>query len=204
MKVLFLGAHCDDIELGCGATISKQVGWESHCAVFSYKPVTAHWGVDVDFGNVRRTCKKALDCLGAKSVSVFDFPDTFFYESRQGIWEALRNLEESIKPDLVFTHFPDSHQDHCTLYEETCRNFTSVSVNLYRPHSCSSTAYSANVFSVVGKDDVFKKIAALKLYEMFTERPFFREDRIRSDMVHFGSQVHKDFAEGFVLGRSLL
>ena len=88
MKVLFLGSHCDDIELGCGGTIFKHRNdWQITCAVFMTE------GSHINYPNLSRHSKDALNILEVKDVRHFNFPVNKHWNHRQKIWEELHALD---------------------------------------------------------------------------------------------------------------
>jgi LmbE family N-acetylglucosaminyl deacetylase len=106
--ILAVGAHPDDIELGCGGTIgAASASGKKVVAVFLTK------GEKSGDPHVREAeSKKALSMLGVNEVIFGDFPDTEIPTSHQGV-EFLEKVYESCKPDTVLTHtLNDTHQDH--------------------------------------------------------------------------------------------
>ena len=106
--VLAVGAHPDDIELGCGGTIYK--------AVQAGAKVTALYltrGGRLADTNVRmKESKEALHILGVNDVSFENFPDTQIPDSYETI-SCLEHYAVKCNPDIVLTHsVNDTHQDH--------------------------------------------------------------------------------------------
>lgn len=106
--ILAVGAHPDDIELGCGGTLYRAIQ-RGTCAiaVFLTKGEKS--------GNMETRIEEsteALRVLGVKEVHFGDFPDTEIPESFKAI-DYLEQFAIKYKPDLVFTHtVNDTHQDH--------------------------------------------------------------------------------------------
>lgn len=119
-RILCLGAHCDDIEIGCGGTIlrlleedpSREIYW----VVFSSNQVRK-----------REALKSAgLFLAHAKSrkVKVLRFRDGFFPTLHQRIKTEFERLKKEFDPDLILTHYrQDLHQDHRVLCELTWNTF---------------------------------------------------------------------------------
>jgi len=205
MRALFIGAHCDDVELGCGATIYvHRESWDISCLVLSHRVVSSHWGEDGDYDGLDIICRDSLALLGAKDVEVLDFPCTYFYRDRQAIWEAIHKAEERVNPDVVFSHYLDTHQDHETVHQETRRNFKDKSVYFYRPHNRDVGDYPVNAFFEVGDCAVEAKLKSLSKYKMFNHRGYLKENVLRSSMTHFGSQVCCYSAEAFVIEKQVV
>jgi LmbE family N-acetylglucosaminyl deacetylase len=119
-SVLCLGAHADDIEIGCGATILYLLGQNPALEV--------HWVVLSAAGERER---EALDSAatwlaGSKSrpdIRVAGFGESYFpYESE--VKRYLGELSVDLDPDLIFTHQgADLHQDHRVVSELTWQSF---------------------------------------------------------------------------------
>jgi LmbE family N-acetylglucosaminyl deacetylase len=109
--ILAVGAHPDDIELGCGGALcaNRKVG-NRIIAVFLTKGGKS--------GNeYSRMCesKDALKVLGVDEVYFGDFPDTAIPNSFEAI-EFLEGYEVKFKPDVIYTHSVNEiHQDHRTI-----------------------------------------------------------------------------------------
>ncbi len=106
--ILAVGAHPDDIELGCGGTLSAaSTDGKRIIAVFLTK------GEKSGDPEMRmQESKAALSILGVRDVVFGDFTDTEIPSSHKGV-EFLENLFELYKPETVLTHtLHDTHQDH--------------------------------------------------------------------------------------------
>src|SRR3954469_17102075 len=108
--VLALGAHPDDLELGCGATLAKLSarGVAVHAVIFSDGKQGGSPGFD-------RTAESraALQALGAASVTQHDFRDTCLHEALNDLIACTEDHASKLAPDRVYTMFHlDRHQDH--------------------------------------------------------------------------------------------
>lgn len=118
LRVLCLGAHSDDIEIGCGGTLLQLVrgGAEVHWAVFSGDSARAE--------EARRSARRFLGRSGATRLTLSEFRDGFFPTHFAELKEALEEIGSRVRPDLVFTHFRhDRHQDHRTLSDLSWNTF---------------------------------------------------------------------------------
>lgn len=113
LKLLCLGAHSDDIEIGCGGTILALLE--------KYPDVDVQWvvfsGEGVRAQEARDSAELFLARAGKRTISVQGFRDSFFPSQ----WEAIKLSMNQIKafaPDLVLTHYRDDlHQDHRVISE---------------------------------------------------------------------------------------
>jgi LmbE family N-acetylglucosaminyl deacetylase len=193
-KVLFLGAHPDDIELGCGALLSNIADKaEILCVTLSdnqQNPALAGL-VEEHFSSM------AILGIPKKAVKVEDFETRNFPRDRQQILEYLYELNGSFRPDLVFVHTQaDIHQDHKAATEEALRTFRGVSVlgfDVLR----SSYGFFPHFLVEVNEEDVERKLNALSAYETYGNRYYFDPEVIRSTLVRHGALAEKPYAEGF-------
>ncbi len=115
MNILAIGAHPDDIEIGCGGTLIKY-SQEGHQV---YLLVATHGELGGE-GLVRtEELRRSAEIMGATDLFTFDYPDTQLPLDK----ELIARIEEVIKvvsPEVIFVHyFDDTHQDHRTLSQAT-------------------------------------------------------------------------------------
>src|SRR5262245_51385951 len=118
--VLCIGAHCDDIEIGCGGTLLQLRA--------SYPDVAVHWVIlsappDRE-PEARASARSFLGDGAAHSVSTRQFRDGFFPFDGAEIKLYFEELAKRFKPDLIITHDrSDLHQDHRLVGELTLQTF---------------------------------------------------------------------------------
>jgi LmbE family N-acetylglucosaminyl deacetylase len=191
-KVVILGCHCDDIELGCGGTLHKHKNnWDITCFVLSKH------GNEKQLKNLYKTSKKSLQLLGMNKIKHFNFPINNFHKHRQDIWETLNCINEKLKPDLVITQNPDEHQDHATLFNETIRNFRKSSIVTYNSSIRNCMNFSHCIFETIKQKDVDAKIKSLKLYKMYKDKIYFHPKNIESMLRVQGIYIEEEFSEIF-------
>ncbi len=117
LKLLCLGAHSDDIEIGCGGTVLQLLATRSNLAVvwvvFSSGPERER--------EARTSASLFLKQAKRKQkVIVKKFRDGFFPYQGAKIKEFFEELKKDVNPDLIFTHYRhDRHQDHRTISDLT-------------------------------------------------------------------------------------
>ena len=115
-RVLFLGAHPDDIEIGCGALVHNIVQkTEILCVTLSDNQKNP------DLKKVKSEHFRSMEVLGVSGEQILmgPFSTRVFPDSRQDILEYFLKLRKDFQPDLIFTHSKqDVHQDHNTMTEE--------------------------------------------------------------------------------------
>lgn len=120
LKVLCIGAHSDDIEIGCGGTILRLLE--------EIPAVHVHWVVLGAPGprgaEAVASANRLLANAHTKEVVVKEFRDGFFPHSGAEIKEFFEDLKLVCAPDLVLTHYRnDLHQDHRFVSELTWNTF---------------------------------------------------------------------------------
>jgi LmbE family N-acetylglucosaminyl deacetylase len=125
--VLCLGAHCDDIEIGCGGTLIE-LSRRHPQARF----VWAVFAGDEVREQETRAAAAALLAGASVTVEVHRFRESFFPYVGSQIKDAFESLRSRVTPDLVLTHhLSDRHQDHRMLAELTWNTFRSHAILEY-------------------------------------------------------------------------
>jgi len=178
--VLCLGAHCDDIEIGCGGTILRLVQ--------QFPDLNFHWvvfssgGVRTD--EARSGASKFLDGAGGSTVVVRDFRNGFFPYVATEIKEFFEELKAQVSPDLIFTQYKaDLHQDHRLLAELTWNTWRNHLILEYEIPKYDGGLGSPNFFVPVAEDLCRRKIEILmECYGSQRSKQWFTEDTFRAIM----------------------
>jgi len=193
-RVLFLGAHPDDIELGCGALIHHIKGMSDLlCVTLSDNQKNPL------LKNVVDEHYKSMEKLSVpkEKVMLGPFTTRIFHDSRQEILEYFLKLRKDFQPDIIFVHSKqDVHQDHNTMTDEALRAFRGITVlgfDVVR----SSHGFFPHFLVEVTEEDVNAKIEALSQYETYRDKYYFNNELTRSIMVRHGALAELPFAEGF-------
>lgn len=193
-KVCFIGAHPDDIEIGCGALIAHIADQtEVRCVTLSDNQKNPA------LKNVVNEHYKSMAALGVprENVIVGQFETRRFPQSRQEILEYLIDLNKAFHPEIVFVHTKaDIHQDHATITEEALRAFRGTSVlgfDVIR----SSYGFFPSFLVEVTEADVQKKIAALAEYHTYDSKYYFDPEVTRATLIRHGALAERKYAEGF-------
>jgi LmbE family N-acetylglucosaminyl deacetylase len=126
--ILCLGAHCDDIEIGCGGTLI-----ELRRRHPQLRFVWVVFSGDAIRERETRAAAAALLGAGAKvTVDVYRFRGSYFPYCGADIKDAFEVLRSRVAPDLVLTHYlGDRHQDHRVIAELTWNAFRSHAILEY-------------------------------------------------------------------------
>jgi LmbE family N-acetylglucosaminyl deacetylase len=118
-EILCLGAHSDDIEIGCGGTILRLLK--------AYPRLRLHWAVFSAAGARGQEAAKGAELFAAgceKKVVLKEFRDGFMPYDGAALKDCFEQLKMQVNPDLIFTHWHgDAHQDHRLISELTWNTF---------------------------------------------------------------------------------
>ena len=193
-RVLFIGAHPDDIEIGAGALIADIVDkTDLLCVTLSDNQKNPAL---INVVNELHNSMHVLN-VNKNDFIVGEFETRRFPQARQEILEYLINLNRTFDPDVIFTHSnADIHQDHATATQEALRAFrgkTVLGFDVIR----STYGFFPNFLVEVSEEGVNKKIEALAQYKTYSDKYYFSEEITRSTLIRNGALAEKRFAEGF-------
>lgn len=192
---LVLSPHSDDAELAMGATMAAiaRVGNRVVNKIFSY----------CDSSALIYEAKEANLILRSEIATEpgWTYKVRHFNAYRQGILEDMIDLRNKYKPDFVFCPSSDDlHQDHQVITAEARRAFKHCTLLGYElPWNC--TGFKNQVYSVVTKDDLMKKVAAIRAYKSQDHRIYTKDDKIWASAAFRGTQGGVEYAECFEVFR---
>lgn len=193
-RICFIGAHPDDIELGCGALISNiRNQAEVLCVTLSDNQKNPKLKTIVE------EHRNSMRTLGVKAENdiVKDFETRRFPDARQEILETMIDIRKNFKPNLVFVHTKnDIHQDHATVTEEALRAYRGITVLGYDVLRSSYGFFPHFLFEVT-EEDVNHKLAALAEYKTYRDFYYFDPEITKATMIRHGAICERKYAEGF-------
>ena len=172
-RILCLGAHCDDIEIGCGGTLLKVLeaspGAHVDWIVFSSS--------DVREPEARAGAAKFLEGAGSSNVVVESFRERYFPYVPE-IKEYFDDLGATLRPDIVFTHFRDDlHQDHVLLAELALNTFRDNLILEYEIPKWDGDLGRPTVFVPLEQSQVDAKVDAIwDAYESQHDKHWFTKE----------------------------
>jgi len=196
MKVLAVGAHPDDIELGAGGTIARHVkeGDEVHFLILTYGEKS---GIKSER---EREARKSARILGVKSIRFGGIPDTKVTDSIETIM-IIENVINEIKPDRVYTQCPkDRHQDHRNTALATFSAARRVAEILSYESPDSYPNFIPQYYVQIS-DTISQKILALKEYRSQQNKRYFEVNAIKGLAQFRGYQIGVAYAEAFEVVR---
>jgi LmbE family N-acetylglucosaminyl deacetylase len=172
LRLLAIGAHSDDIEIGCGGTILKLVEQGSLSEV-CWVVLTGETKRSAEAG---QSADALLGDVPGKRVILKDFRDGYFPYDGAEIKGFFEELKGELSPDLILTHQRnDLHQDHRVTCELTCNTFRDHLILEYEIPKYDGDTGVPNVFVPLEESLCRKKIDHL--------------------MTHFASQSSKRWFE---------
>ncbi len=154
LKILCLGAHSDDIEIGCGGTLIKILS--------NYNVTQIKWVV---FATNEERKKEALNSANIylkdiknKNISIFNFRDGFLPYHAIEIKEEFEKLKKEIDPDIIFTHYhKDKHQDHRLINELTWNTYRNHLILEYEIPKWDGDIGNPNFFVDLNENTISRK-----------------------------------------------
>ena len=176
--LLCLGAHSDDIEIGCGGTILKLLANNSHMSV--------EWVVFSAEGprrlEAQASASRFLQGAQHKIVSIKRFRGSFFPYCGEKIKRCFEQLKHSRNPDLILTHYRyDLHQDHRVVCDLTWNTFRNHLILEYEIPKFDGDMGTPNVFVPLDKKLCRLKVRhLLESFQTQRSKHWFTEDTFLS------------------------
>ncbi len=158
LNIFAVGAHCDDIEIGCGATLLK---------LFATYPIgKVKWIVFASNPQRRleaiASAEQFLSEVQDKEIVVLDYRDAFLEQKKFEIKEQFEFYKKDFNPDLVFTHYRhDRHQDHRLLSDLAWNTFRNHCVLEYEIPKYDGDLGIPNLFVEIPEEVADRKVQIL-------------------------------------------
>jgi LmbE family N-acetylglucosaminyl deacetylase len=196
-RVLAIGCHADDIEIGCGGTILHLI--ETLPSVEVWWVVLSARGERAE--EVHRSADAFLAGAADRRIFVREFRDGFFPYDGGEIKDFFESLKPQISPDLIFTHNrKDLHQDHRVASELTWNTFRNHLILEYEVPKYDGDFGSPNVFFHLSEAITNRKVENLLAYfSTQRDRRWFTEDLFLSTLRIRGMESNSPtrYAEAF-------
>ena len=204
LQVLCLGAHSDDIEIGCGGTIlqlAQQYPFcKFHWVVFSAQGVRAE--------EAKRAAMLFAEAKASTGPLLKAFRDGFMPSFGADVKAVFEELKETVSPDVIFTHNrSDAHQDHRLLGELTWNTFRNHLILEYEIPKYDGDFGQPNVFVPLPVELCQKKVQIIvETFESQRSKRWFQPDTFFSLMRLRGMECNapSGFAEGFFCRKLVL
>jgi LmbE family N-acetylglucosaminyl deacetylase len=194
-RLLCVGAHSDDIEIGAGATIMRIVRENPDVAVT--------WcvlsGNETRHEEARRAAAQVLGKDVKPTILLSRFVDSRFPAQREEIKEFFERNLKSADPDLILTHRrDDAHQDHRLVNELTWNTYRSHQIWEYEIPKWDGDLMQPNLYVPVEPQDVDAKVAVLRdVFSSQRNKHWFDEETFRGLMRIRGLESNTRYSEAF-------
>ncbi len=204
LRVLCLGAHSDDIEIGCGGTILTLAG--------RYPSLHVKWCV-LGAGQARgeeaiASANAFLAQVAEKEVVIEEFRDGFFPYLGSEIKEYFEALKSSYDPHLIFTHCrSDAHQDHRLVCELTWNTYRNHLILEYEIPKYDGDLGTPNLFVHLDSNTAKRKVeSTLNAFGSQRRKDWFTEDTLLALLRLRGieSRAPERYAEAFYCRKIVL
>jgi LmbE family N-acetylglucosaminyl deacetylase len=203
-KILCLGAHADDIEIGCGGSILRWLEEDASLEVY--------WVVLSSGRERKKEALKSADLFLKKArkrkVVVEDFRDGFFPYDGAAIKEYFETLKKRFSPDLVLTHYRhDRHQDHRVVSDLTWNAFRREMILEYEIPKYDGDLGQPNLFVPLSESVCRKKIRhILEVFETQRVKDWLTEDTLQAILRLRGVECRapQKWAEAFYCRKMIL
>ncbi len=178
LRVLALGAHCDDIEIGCGGTLLRLIAEREDVSVrwvaFCSTAVRAPEG--------RASAAAFLHGAAGSEVTIHDHRDGFLPEAWAEVKDRFEELKKSFAPDVIFTHYRhDLHQDHRIVSDLTWNTWRNHLILEYEIPKFDGDLGVPNLFAPLSRATLERKIALLvEHFPSQREKAWFQPDLFRA------------------------
>lgn len=204
LRVLCLGAHADDIEIGCSGTLLRWIG--------EYPRVEVTWAVLSAAGERGKEAQRSAQILLRRAARVEvvlgEFEDANFPADFRPIKAFLQELRRRSDADVVLTHrLEDRHQDHRMLAELTWQSWRDHLILEYEIPKFEADLGPANVYVPLTKAVAARKVNhLLKYFGSQRSKPWFNAETFLALMRMRGLECRASsgMAEAFQLRKGTL
>jgi len=197
LKILCIGAHSDDIEIGCGGTMLRLLSEYENCEV--------HWLVlgssGQRDGEAIAGANKFLANAKRKEILIENFRDGFFPYIGGEIKDYFEGLKRKVSPDVIFTHNRhDLHQDHRLISELAWNTFRDHLILEYEIMKYDGDMGNPNFFVHLDENASRAKVAwILECFKSQANHQWFTEDAFMALLRLRGIECNSSgkYAEGF-------
>jgi LmbE family N-acetylglucosaminyl deacetylase len=174
LQILCLGAHSDDIEIGCGGTMLRLLD--------EYDLVNVYWVVFAANPERRTEAERSANLFlseaSKKEIVVKNFRESFFPYVGDEIKVYFESLKRQFSPDLIFTHYRhDLHQDHRLISELTWNTFRDHLILEYEVMKYDGDIGNPNLFVHLDQTTCRRKVKLLvESFKSQSDHHWFAED----------------------------
>ncbi len=202
--LLCVGAHCDDVEIGCGGTLLR-LAEQNPSLVVRWVVLSSS---AVREAEARRSAERFLAGVRDRTIVVKDFRNGFFPFVGAQIKEYFEQLKQEIDPDLILTHTRhDLHQDHRLVSDLTWNTFRNHLILEYEIPKYDGDMGAPNFFVSLGSELCRRKIATImECFVSQRDKHWFTEDTFNALMRLRGIEANSPsgYAEAFYCRKAVV
>jgi LmbE family N-acetylglucosaminyl deacetylase len=204
LRILCIGAHSDDIEIGCGGTILRLISEYDNLEVYWVVFCSIHQREKESITSANRFLKDAKH----KHIIIKHFKDGYFPYIGQEIKNCFELLKSRISPNIIFTHYRhDLHQDHRLISELTWNTYRDHVILEYEIIKYDGDLGVPNFFVHLDESICLEKIKfIMDSFKSQQNKDWFTPDALLSILRIRGieSKAPEKYAEGFYCRKLVL
>lgn len=204
LRILALGAHCDDIEIGAGGALLSLIQ--------DHNIESVHWIVfssnEIRKIEAQQSATNFLSGVKSTYIDIKNFRNGHFPYVGAEIKDYFEEIKKKYEPNLIFTHYRnDRHQDHKTISDLTWNTFRNHMILEYEIPKYDGDIGNPNFFIPVSTEHKNMKVTNLLKYfpsqhdkQWFTKETFVAIMKLRG----IESNAQEDYAEAFYARKLVL
>ena len=196
LRILAVGAHPDDIELGCSGTLQKHIlrGDEITLIIASFGEKSG------DKERRKYEAETVAKLMGVKELHFLNLPDTMIRHDGVTVSLLDRYIDENV--DIIYVHSPkDYHQDHANIAKAVLSASRKMKNSIFF-YETPSTTIEFRPTLYVDITDVFEnKLKYVRQYKTQRNKEYMEEQAIIGLAKYRGYNIGVKYAEAFEVGR---
>jgi LmbE family N-acetylglucosaminyl deacetylase len=197
LDVLCVGAHCDDIEIGCGGTL---LALQEH-----YPRLRVHWLILTSDAKRRREALRSLEAFVARpargEIRVHDLPDGRLPAHFEQVKALFEDFRRAVEPDWVLSHHEaDRHQDHALISQITWQTFRNHPIWAYEIPKFDGGLLTPNAYVPLVASVAQRKVRSImRTFRTQRDKSWFNAENLLAVMRLRGLECRAEsgLAEGF-------
>jgi len=197
LEVLCIGAHCDDIEIGCGGTVlaiqRRYPRCKVHFLVLTSNPARR--------AEAAASAKALVKVSARGEVRIGELPDGLLPAHLPAVKAEFERMKKAINPDLVLTHHAlDRHQDHSLISHVTWQTFRDHMIWEYEIPKFDGDLVTPNMYVPLSSALAARKVAlVMRAFPSQHSKPWFKAENLEATMRLRGleSRAASGYAEAF-------
>ena len=197
LEVLCIGAHCDDIEIGCGGTVlaiqRRYARCKVHFLVLTSNPARR--------SEATASARALVKVPARGEVRIGELPDGLLPAHLPAVKAEFERMKKAINPDLVLTHHAlDRHQDHSLISHVTWQTFRDHMIWEYEIPKFDGDLVTPNMYVPLSSALAARKVAlVMRAFPSQHSKPWFKAENLEATMRLRGleSRAPSGYAEAF-------